>query len=433
MRKFHVQFNEKNLTGNAGLTLLGRFAEKLELPKMLKANISIERGATAKYQPADAIMMLMMGVLAGAKHLSHLIVLRTDHALRALFRWENFPDDTTVSRIFKLFTPRHCKELSDVETIARKKVWGKKWHGRVTMDMDSTVRGVYGCQEGAKKGYNPWKKGQKSYHPLLCFVAETRECPHNWFRSGDAHSANGSVEFMKECFAKLPWRVWKVTVRADSAFFDGKLLDFIEEKHSDYIVKVNLRNLESLMLRQKWVKVPKMPDYEKTEFFHECDNWTRSRRFVAIRRAVEIEDDSGNLALFKEAKIKYEYFCYVLNLKLSPWAAHKYYGKRATSENWIEWCKTQMASGSILTDEFRANSAIFQSCILAYNLMVWMMLLNDENGFREEPGTIRMFLIRVPARLLRNSRQWFLRLHRDWPFKDRWQKLETSILSLNFA
>ena len=38
---------------------------------------------------------------------------------------------------------------------------------------------------------------------------------------------------MKECFARLPKRVWKVFVRADSAYFDGKLLDFLEERRSE--------------------------------------------------------------------------------------------------------------------------------------------------------------------------------------------------------
>ncbi len=63
-----------------------------------------------------------------------------------------------------------------------------------------------------------------------------------------------------------------------------------------------------------------------------------------------------------------------------------------------------MSSGSILTQEFWANSAIFQSSILAYNLLVWMMWLNNEDGFNEEPNTIRMCLINVPARLMTGSR-----------------------------
>jgi hypothetical protein len=120
-------------------------------------------------------------------------------------------------------------------------------------------------------------------------------------------------------------------------------------------------------------------------------------------------------------------------MDLTPWGAHKYYGKRATSENWIEWCKNQMASGSVLTQSFWANSAIFQACVLAYNLMVWMMWLNSEKGSNQEPQTIRMLLIHVPARLRQAGRQWFLRLPEDYPFKARWQKIEASIDALTFA
>ena len=36
MRKFHVEFTAKNLAGNAGLIHLGRFADKINLHKILK-------------------------------------------------------------------------------------------------------------------------------------------------------------------------------------------------------------------------------------------------------------------------------------------------------------------------------------------------------------------------------------------------------------
>ncbi len=429
MRKFHIQFTEKNLTANAGLTHLGRFAEKLGLSKILSEQISIKRGHTAQYQVADVIIILAMGVLAGAKHLSHLAIIRTDYALRSLFRWDRFPDDTTVARIFKSFNHKHCKELSDAESQMRNKVWSKKWFGRITLDMDSTVRGVYGSQEGAEKGYNPKKRGQKSYHPLMCFIAENRECLHNWFRSGSTYSANGSVEFMKECFEKIPKRVRKIAVRADSAYFNGALFDFLENKNAEYLTKVKMKGLKTLLKGQTWHKIKNKPDFAKTEFQYKCGGWTKKRRFVAIRQMKMCEVDGD---LFPTPRIEYEYFCYVTNMKLSPWAAHKYYGQRATSENWIEWCKNQMASGSILTQKFWANSAIFQTCILSYNLMVWMMWLNNEEGFKEEPSTIRMYLIHAAARLMHGSRQWFLRLNGDHPFKKQWQQIELSIQQLSF-
>jgi hypothetical protein len=430
MRKFYAQFTEKNLTGNAGLTHLGRFAEKLGLPQMLRQHISINRAENAKYEVADVIMMVVMGVLAGAKHISHMAIIRTDSAIRSLFNWKQFPDDTTLGRIFKLFGHKNCQELSEVECMAREKAWSKKWFGRLTLDMDSTVRGVYGSQQGAEKGYNPKKKGQKSYHPLLCFIAENRECLNNWFRSGAAYSANGCVEFMKECFAKLPKRVWSIAVRADSAFFNGDLLEFLENKGAQYLIKVKMKGLEALLEAQLWKKIKNRPGFEKAEFSYKCQDWKRRRRFVAIRQVKEYESED---ILFPGTKIVYDYFCYVTNKNLAPWAAHKYYGKRATSENWIEWCKRQMASGSILTQDFWANSAIFQTCIIAYNLMVWMMWLNDEEGFKEEPNTVRMFLIHVPARLVYRGRQWFLKLSLNYPFKERWLSIENSIQALDFS
>ncbi len=430
MRKFHVTFSEKSITGNAGLVHLGRFAEKLGLGKSLRQKISIERGANAQHQVADIILILTMGVLVGVKHMSHLVILKADTAIRTLFGWKIFPDVTTFGRVFRLFTPRHCSELAEVESDMRRKVWNKKWFGKVTMDMDSTVRGVYGTQEGAAKGYNPKKKGQKAYHPLLCFIAENRECLHNWFRSGNANSANGSVEFMKECFARLPKRVWKIVVRADSAFFNGALFDYLEEKSAQYLVKVRLKGLVQLLETQKWRKVKNRPELESTQFKYKCKGWKRARLFVAIREITLIDT---NERLFPEPKIEYAYFCYVTNMGFSPLGAHKYYGKRATSENWIEWCKNHMASGSILTQKFWANSAIFQTCILAYNLMVWMMWINDEEGFKEEPNTIRMWLIRVPARLQHRSRQWHLRLSETYPFQKRWRYLEDALSILSFA
>jgi len=427
MRKFRVEFTAKNLTGNAGLVHLGRFADKLQLPKTLKQIITIKRGHTADYDIADTVMILMMGVLAGAKHMSHLAIMRTDSVICKLFKWDKFPDNRTFGRIFKLFNQKHCHELHEVEALTRQKVWSKKWFGRITLDMDSTVIGVTGSQEGAAKGFNSKKKGQKSYHPLLCFVAETRECLNNWFRTGSSYTGNGAPDFIRECFSRLPKRVWKVFVRADSGFFNGELFDVLEEKNSEYLVKVKLKNLQNLLALQKWNKVRGLTGIETTVFSHKCNSWKRERRFVAIRQLVDIET-KGTLFPLPQ----YEFFCYVTNLKISPWKIHKCYGQRSTSENWIEWCKNHMASGSIRTQDFWANSAIFQTSILAYNLMVWMMWLNTERSFHEEPNTIRAWLIHVPAKLITRSRQWVVKLADDYFFKERWLEIENSISALNF-
>jgi len=168
MKKFQVKFTAKNITGNAGLVHLGKFAEKWQLPKTLKKVISIERGPTADYDVANVVMMLMMGALAGIKQISHLAMLRQDSVIRKLFNWDKFPDNRTFGRIFELFNQKHCNELHEVETLIREKVWSKKGFGRTTLDLDSTVIGVYGSQEGTAKGFNPKRTKELSSVTLFC-------------------------------------------------------------------------------------------------------------------------------------------------------------------------------------------------------------------------------------------------------------------------
>jgi hypothetical protein len=393
------------------------------LTQVIDEKVNIQGAENAEYSISTIIVMMIMGVLAGAKHMSHIAMLRTDNVLRKIFSWTKFPVASTLGRIFKLFSWPNCDEIAQAEDVVRKKVWSKKWFGKIILDMDSSVKGVFGDQEGAENGYNPKKKGQKSYHPLFCFIAETYECLHSWFRCGSAYTANGVVEFMKECLGRIPKQIWKIIVRADSGFFNGELLDFLESNSIGYLIKVKLmKNLMEIIEKQTWKKLKNVENVEVAEFEYACGSWTRERKFVVVRILIGYTSGSSLFPGFSEPE--YEYFCYVTNMKLSPWEAHKFYGKRAASENWIDWCKNQMAGGSILTDDFWANSAIFQTCILAYNLMVWMFWINTGKGFHEEPNTIRMFLIRVPGRLLTSGRQLVLKLEKDFYFKNRWLELE---------
>ena len=95
MKPVTIEFTDQNLTGHAGLVHFGKFIQKLKLTELLKKHLSISRAANAKYQVAEVVVMLLLGVLAGAKHLSHLALLRTDRVIRSLFNWDQFPDDST--------------------------------------------------------------------------------------------------------------------------------------------------------------------------------------------------------------------------------------------------------------------------------------------------------------------------------------------------
>ncbi|OOP57401.1 MAG: hypothetical protein AYP45_03540 [Candidatus Brocadia carolinensis] len=134
------------------------------------------------------------------------------------------------------------------------------------------MNGVYGNQQGADVGYNPCKKGQKSYHPIIACVAETKEILHSWLRCGSAYTRNGVVEFMKECMAYTKKRV-RVIVRGDSGFFSGELLDYLESISAGYLIKVKMKNLIGLLEGQKWEAVEGDAGWEQADFMYQCAVW----------------------------------------------------------------------------------------------------------------------------------------------------------------
>ena len=101
-------------------------------------------------------------------------------------------------------------------------------------------------------------------------------------RSGDAYTANGYIEFMKQLLVTLPSHM-KIFFRADSGFFGWPLLTYLEDLGHRYLIKVKLKNLHKLLIPQDWQPVANRPGWECCEFQHRCGDWHRSRRFVAVR------------------------------------------------------------------------------------------------------------------------------------------------------
>jgi hypothetical protein len=285
------------------------------------------------------------------------------------------------------------------------------------VDGDSTVKTVYGKQEGAQKGFNSHKKGALSYHPLLAFCTETKEILQGWLRCGSAYTSNGIVEFMKQLVAHLP-RGLRVIFRADSGFFIGVLLDFLEFLGFGYLIKVKMKKLIELLEKQKWTAIKGQPGWEQCEFTYACKNWEKKRRFVALRKE-KAKKESSQLQLIEMKD--YEYFCYVVSENFTPWQTHKKYGERATSETWIEEAKNQMALSHIKTDSFIANAALFQCAILTYNTVKWMALLSGNTTIVQwEIQTVRTFLIRVAGKLTTGSRQQRLKVPEECLYPRQW-------------
>jgi len=426
-QKLHIERGARGLTTQAGLIPVAQFLRKHHISSLIEKTLKHERGDSALYDAVDGILLAVVGIVGGARAMTGIVSVWSDKVLSRIAGWTSIPDDSTLGRLFKSFTMRHINEMETLNHAIRTRIWRNALrHGRdlvgarrtLAIDVDSTEKTVYGKQEGVAKGYNPHKKGALSYHPLLAFCTDTKEILQGWFRTGNAYTSNGIVEFTKQLLAHLPDKT-KLFFRADSGFFVGDLLSLLEAGFHDYLIKVKLRNLISVLAGQHWVATPGQPGWEQCEFWYKCGTWSKSRQFVALRQEQKPEQ-TVQTTLF-EVK-KYDFFCYVVSkLDACPWDTHKKYGKRATSETWIEEAKNQMALSAIKTDSFIANAAMFQCAILAYNTQRWMALCSGDKTLRRwEPATLRAFIIRVGGLFRTGSRQMKLQVPETMLYQTQW-------------
>jgi len=297
------------------------------------------------------------------------------------------------------------------------------------LDIDSTPKTVYGVQEGAEKGFNTQKKGKKSYHPLMGFLDSSRECILSWLRPGNTYTANNADEFLKQAFTMLHKGIKQMLVRADSGFFSDKIISVIEKKKDfNYLIKVKLKNMKSVLSGQDWYDIPCMPNTQICDFDYRPESWDKSRHFSAVRKVKAIHTE-GHIFPF----IEWQYFCYCTDIEDSPLQIHRLYGDRGTSENWIENVKNHMFAGQLLTNDFWTNEAMWLSSVMAYNVSVWMRKLCDEKSWHEEPSTFRSWFVQLAGKIVRSGRCLYLKMYKAYYYKERWRKIENAVDNLIFA
>lgn len=426
--KIRSETGGRNLTSQAGLIPVIKFLDGLGFSGLFHQVVRHERQPNARYLLGEAVFLVLIGLAGGARSLSQCLVLWSDGVLQRVAGWVRIPDESTVGRLFKEVSERHISELENLVHEARKRVWGRALRAGTSriaiqcqrwVDVDSRVKTVYGRQEGSAKGYNPHKRGAPSYHPLLAFCTDTKEILQAWLRTGSAYTSNGIVAFMKQLLAQLPTS-HRMVFRADSGFFVGALMDFLDAGGHGYLIKVKLKGLAQLLARQHGTPIRHQPGWEQCKFSYRANDWKPSRLFVAVRcrKAPAADHAQGELLPLAQ----YDYFCYVTTEPLSPWQAHRTYGQRATSETWIEEAKNQTGLAHLKTNRFLANAALFQCAVLAYNTLRWMALLSANATLKRwEPRTVRTFLIRVAGKLLGGANQLRIKLPRQHLHPKVWE------------
>jgi hypothetical protein len=410
-------FTGNKLTNYAGLSPIMKYINKLKLGLSLNSLFPTMMHNATKFTNVQILLSVVLASFAGINRLKRIAGFTHDALVKVLLDLETGLNKDVISTRLKELGQAGANLLQEHLFKLTIKWLTKSKLERITLDADSTVKTVYGHQQGAEKGFNPTKRGAKSYHPVLAFISQMKLVVNSWFRCGSAYTSNGICEFIKQTKALLPSNIKQVFFRADSGFFNGALFDLLERFNWTYLVKVKLKNLKQLLESQTWHPLPDNPDISICEFHYQGKSWKKKRTLKAIRTVTEwvAADFMGS----RQWVPKYDYACYCSNLTVDVLELHELYKQRSTSETWIEQVKNQLLAGATLTDDFHANDILWQLNVLAYNLSV-MMRYKVKKFWRQEHATFRDWFINLPAKLVHGSRQVTMKIYENYYYKDSW-------------
>jgi hypothetical protein len=284
------------------------------------------------------------------------------------------------------------------------------------------VVNVEGHQEGAVKGFNPKKPGNRCYNLQFAFCDELKAYITGFVQSGSTYTANGAAEMIKEIVAQIKTDDLEILFRMDSGYFDDDIIATIESAGCQYLIKgKEYPTLVSQVMNPSVIFVKGDEGRETTGLVTKLDTWDKDRRFV-VSRVLKDEKDRKQMS-FLEGE-EYDYFFFVTNKSnLSSEEVVLFYEKRGNCENYIKEAKYDMAVGHLLLQSFWANEAIFQLMMLAYNLfLLFKMDFAKGTEYRQQIKTFRLKYIFLAGKIIRTARSVIMKLSEKYPYREIYEK-----------
>lgn len=416
-RNLVIAFGAETLTHYGGVYLLHRFLSRIGFKNAVARNVRLVQ-RNHRYSVGEMLLALLYPMILGLERIETTQLLRQNGVFQYLTGLHAYPNPSTLRCFLLRVAPTALPQLRTlhdrflVRTTTRRRV-----PSRLIFDVDSTVLVLYGKQENAKIGFNPIKRGRPSYHPLLCFEGQSKDFWHGELRSGDAHTASGTLALLAACFAKIPAGVRLTIVRADKGFYDHKLVEWLEARRARFVIVAHLTSpIKRKLAHLRYVSPSR--GVEVAEFRYQPTGWPHPARFVVIRRP-QPEEPTDQLTLFKLGN--YHYQVLVTNLSLQPLNLWRFYNDRAGVELLIKQLKRDYALGSIPTRHYFANETYFHLLLLAYNLMNWFKRLCLSPEFqRATLQSIRQRILLMPAQLCRTHNRPRLAMPASGPGEAGW-------------
>ena len=374
--RFHkvpeIRFEDQQLTSFGGLIVFQSLFQLLELPSRLKHCFRHLR-RSGIYGVHRVVLLLIVHFLLGFRRLREVDYYRDDPLVQRLLGLRRLPDVATISRTLKDMDHTGVEHLRQLTRGLVVEGLQRQAFPRLTLDFDGSVLSTKGHAEGTAVGFNPRKKGSRSYYPLFCTVAQTGQFFDVLHRPGCIHDSNGAHDFMMACFDHLrvacPGTL--LESRMDSAFFDQKILNLMDLYGVACTLSVPFERLPALKelveSRQRWRRLEGEWSYFESDW--KPKTWPAVYRFICVRHRVRRQQKGPlQLDLFEPRDFEYDYRVVATNRTESARHLVRFHHGRGSQEGLFGEAKQHSGLDLIPTRRLAGNQTVTLCAMMAHNL-----------------------------------------------------------------
>ena len=393
--RVHVEWDlQAPLTPMGQLVFFAQFLETAGLYAPWVADCPLRYTSPNAPAVGDVLGTSFLSVLAGHFRYVHVTALRHDTVNPPLLRMSKVVSEDSLRRAFEEESPE------GIESWQRKHLklsYQPLLYDPWILEVDTTIKTLYGRQEGAEVGYNPHKRGRPAHVYHTYFMGSARLALEGEVQPGKQtaalHSQPGVWRLVDELTPEArPW-----LIRGDGNFGNESLMAQAEARERKYLFKLRLTRKPKDLIRQMeqtggWKDAGQ--GWQGQEGTLRLQGWSRSRRVIILRRKLAQPRQAPALGqraqlllnwagLFPGQGPSYEYAVWVTSLTEEILPIAQLYRDRADRENNFDELKNQWGWGGFVTKDLLRCQIAARTIALIYNWWSLFVRLADPNKRRE--------------------------------------------------
>ncbi len=436
---FSVRWDER---GSAtALGQLAFFAEYLQATGLFERWLhSCPLSYTSPNAPqlVDVLGTWMLSILDGHCRYAHVGALRGDGVAPDILGMTKIIGDDSLRRALGAIAPapdaKHTESqrLAQQAQLARSTQWMQEQLSHSIaqatatawiLDCDTTIKVLYGKQDGAVVSYNPHKPGRPSHAIHTYWIGNLRLVLDAQLEPGNRHSPVHARPGLLALLEGLPQTQRPQLVRGDCAFGSEGEMSALEAIGQPYLFKLRQSAGVKKLVQRQWSRRDWRPvgqGWDACEDALKLTGWTQRRRVIVMRRArktdlvVEVRKGGRKSKAQVQAELHFidenepvkswEYAVLVCNAHYEIENIGQLYRDRADCENGFDEIKNQWGWGGYSTHDIERCALSARAVALVYNWWSWYVRLAHPKT-RLEAITSRPKLLSAVGRMTSHAGQ----------------------------